>query len=90
MTHRAGRPTVTCMRNGRLTPNGLIIIALTAVFSLTAAHLTDLGTQMLGSGAASTPALIGDVLGLLACAASARFGLRRLSRSSTCRQATRL
>jgi hypothetical protein len=56
------------MTNGRLTPNGLIIIALTAVFSLAAAHLTDLGTRMLGSGAASTPALIGDVLGLLACA----------------------
>jgi hypothetical protein len=72
------------MRNGRLTSNGLIIIALTAVFSLAAGHLTDLGAQLLGSGPASTPALIGDGAGLIACALSARYGLRHLSRSSTC------
>jgi hypothetical protein len=72
------------MRNGRLTPNGLIIIALTAVFSLAAGHLTDVGAQILGSGPASTAALVGDVAGLIACAASARFGLRHLSRSRAC------
>ena len=83
MTPETDGPTVIVMRNGRLTPAGLMMVALTAVFSLAAAHLTDLGIQVLGSGPASTPALIGDVLGLLACAVSARFGFRRLSRSPT-------
>jgi hypothetical protein len=84
MTPGIGGPSVTRMRNGRLTPNGLIILALTAVFSLAAGHLTDLGAQILGSGPASTPALVGDAAGLLACAVSARFGLRHLSRCHTC------
>jgi hypothetical protein len=72
------------MRNGRLASNGLIVIALTAVFSLAAGHLADLGAQLLGSGVPSTSALVGDVAGLLGCAISARYGLRQLSRSSTC------
>ena len=72
------------MRNGRFTPNGLLIIALTAVFSLAAAHLTELGSQLIGPGAPSTPALVGDVAGLIACTISARYGLRHLSRSKAC------
>jgi hypothetical protein len=72
------------MRNGCLTSNGLIIIALTAVFSLAAGHLTDLGAQALGSGGPSTLVLVGDVAGLIGCAISARYGLRQLSRSSIC------
>jgi hypothetical protein len=84
MTHRRGAHILIAMRNGRLTSNGLIVIALTAVFSLTAGHLIDLGTQILGSGPASTLALVGDVAGLIACAISARFGLRHLFRSQTC------
>jgi hypothetical protein len=72
------------MRNGRLTSTGLITIAFTAVFSLAAGHLTDLSAQLLGSGPASTPALIGDGAGLIACALSALYGLRRLSHAKTC------
>jgi hypothetical protein len=72
------------MRNGRLTSNRLIVIALTAVFSLAAGHLVDLGTQILGSCPTSTLALAGDVVGLIACVISARFGLRHLFRSQTC------
>jgi hypothetical protein len=77
------------MRNGRFTRDSLIIIALTAAFSLVAGRLADLGTQILGSGSPSTLALLGDVAGLIACAASARHGLRHLSRSRTCRWASR-
>jgi hypothetical protein len=84
MTPGPGARSVIVMRNGRLTPNTMIVIALTAVFSLAAGHLTDLGAQILGSGAPSTPALVGDVAGLIACAISAAYGLHRLSRSRTC------
>jgi hypothetical protein len=84
MTSRIGARSVVVMRNGHLTPNGLIILALTAVFSLAAGHATDLGAQILGSGPASTPALAGDVVGLIACAISARFGWRHLGRSHGC------
>jgi hypothetical protein len=72
------------MKNRRITTNGLIILALTAVFSLAAAHLVDLGTQLLGSGPTSTFALVGDIAGLLACAVSARFGLRHVRYAQTC------
>jgi hypothetical protein len=75
---------VIVMRNGRLNSNALIVIALTAVFSLAAGHLTDAGAQLLGSGPASTPALIGGAAGLIACALTALYGLRRLSRARTC------
>ena len=84
MTRCPAAPNVIVMRNGRLTPNGLIVIALTVVFSLTAGHLVDLGAQILGSGPTSTLALVGDIAGLIACAVSARFGLRHLSRSQAC------
>jgi hypothetical protein len=84
MTPGAGGRSVIVMRNGRLTPNAMIVVALTAVFSLAAGHLTDLGAQILGSGAPSTFALVGDVAGLIACAISAVYGLRHLSRSRAC------
>jgi hypothetical protein len=84
MTPQGDGPGVTVMRNGRLTPNGLIIIALTAVFSLAAGHLTDLGARLLGSGAPPTLAVIGDVGGLIARAISALYGLRGPSRARTC------
>jgi hypothetical protein len=80
MTPDAAAPSVIVMRNRRITPNVLIGIALTAVFSLAAGHLVDLGSQVLGSGPSSTPALVGDIAGLLACGASAWFGLRHLCR----------
>jgi hypothetical protein len=84
MTPRLGGRIVVAMRNRRLTPTGLIVIALTAVFSLAAGHATDLGAQLLSSGPPSTPALAGDVAGLIACAVSAGYGLRHLDRSRRC------
>lgn len=63
-----------------LTPYNLIVLALTAVFSLAYAQAIDLGSQILGSGTAPTPALIGEAAGLLGCALSARLGFRRLHR----------
>jgi hypothetical protein len=84
MTLRSGLRSVIGMRNGRLTSNGLVIIALTAVFSLATGHLIALGTELLGSGPASTLALVGDIAALLACAVSARFGVRHLRCSRTC------
>jgi hypothetical protein len=79
----AGR-SVIVMKNGRFTPTILIGIALTAVVSLTAAHLVGLGEQILGSGPTSTLALVGNIAGLIACAASAWFGVRGLSRIQAC------
>jgi hypothetical protein len=84
MTPHRARHSVIDMKNGRITPDGLLILALTAVFSLAVGQLTDLGTQVLGSGPASTPALAGDVAGLIACAVSAHFGLRRVLRRRAC------
>jgi hypothetical protein len=84
MTAPAAGRSLVVMKNRRITTNGLIILALTAVFSLAAAHLVDLGTQLLGSGPTSTFALVGDIAGLLACAVSAGFGLRHLRHAQTC------
>lgn len=84
MTPRAGAPSVIAMRNKRLSTHTLIAVALTAVFSLAAAHLVDLGSQVLGSGGPSAPALVGDAVGLVACAVSAWYGLRRLRRPHVC------
>jgi hypothetical protein len=61
----------------------LTVVLLTAVVSLTAAHLVDLGTMTFGSGPVSTWAVIGNLAGLAACAASAWFGARRVFFSST-------
>ncbi len=67
-----------------LTPNTLIVVALTACFSLACAQAIDLGTQVFGSGHTSTLALIGNAAGVLGCALSARFGIRRLHRAQAC------
>jgi hypothetical protein len=72
------------MRNRCLTLDFLVIVALTAIFSLAAGHLTDLAAQIFSSGGPTTPALIGDVAGLIACAASALYGVRSLRRLHTC------
>jgi hypothetical protein len=86
MTHAFGARSVLSMKNARLTSSGFVILALTAVVSLAAGHLTDLGEQLLGSGPVSTPALIGDVLGLIACCISAAYGWRYISRPKGCRR----
>jgi TRAP-type C4-dicarboxylate transport system permease small subunit len=83
MTGSLGGRSVFIMKNGRFTSPGLVILALTAVVSLAAGHLTDLGEQLLGSGPVSTFALVGDVLGLIACGISAWFGWRYIARSRT-------
>lgn len=67
------------MKNGCFTHNALVVVALTAVVSLAAAHLVGLGDQVLGSGPTSTFALVGNIAGLIACAASAWFGVRQLA-----------
>jgi hypothetical protein len=84
MTPAGTGRSVIVMKNGRFTPNTLIVIALTAVVSLTAAHLVGLGEQILGSGPTSTFTLVGNIAGLIACAASAWFGVRQLSRQRAC------
>jgi hypothetical protein len=61
----------------------LTVVLLTAVVSLTAAHLVDLGAMTFGSGPVSTWAVIGNLAGLAACAASAWFGARRVFFSPT-------
>jgi hypothetical protein len=68
------------MDNRLLSPRNLIAFALSAVFSLAAGHLVDLGAQVLGPGPASTPAVVGDLAGLAACAGSAWLGVRGLRR----------
>ena len=84
MTPAPGARSVIVMKNGRFTSNGLILVALTAVVSLAAAHLVGLGTQLLGSEPSSTFSLVGNIAGAIACAASAWFGVRRLSREQAC------
>jgi hypothetical protein len=85
MTCLSGGRSVLAMKNARFTSTGLVILALTGVVSLAAGHLTDLGEQLLGSGPISTPALIGDVVGLITCGISAWYGWRYIARSQGCR-----
>ena len=83
MTPCRGTRSVAAMKNPRFSDRLLIPLALTAVISLAVGHLTDLGVQMLGSGPTSTPALIGDLAGLSACALCVWVGMRRVPRSCT-------
>jgi hypothetical protein len=66
------------MTNRLCISRNLTVVLLTAVISLTFAHLVDLGTMTIGSGSVSTWALIGHLAGLAACAASGWFGVRRV------------
>jgi hypothetical protein len=84
MTPHVGGPSVSHMKKRLITRYSLIILALTAVVSLASGHLVDLGEQLLGSGTPSALALVGDTVGLIACAVSAWFGVRALSRTRTC------
>ena len=68
------------MKNPRVTPNVLVAIALSAVFSLAVAHGIDLARYAFGSGPASPWAIAGSVAGLICCAASATYGLRQMHR----------
>ena len=84
MTFALHGPSVVVMKNARFTSSGLVILALTAAISLAVGHLTGLGEQPLGSGPVSTPALIGNVVGLITCGISALFGWRYIARSQSC------
>jgi predicted membrane protein len=68
------------MKTPRVTPNLLLAIALSAVFSLAIAHGIDLARLTLGSGPASPWAIVGSVAGLIGCAVSAAYGLRHMRR----------
>jgi hypothetical protein len=68
------------MKTPRVTPNLLVAIALSAVFSLAIAHGIDLAHLTLGSGPASPWAIAGSVAGLVSCPVSAWFGLRHMNR----------
>jgi hypothetical protein len=68
------------MKNKLLSRRNLIVLALSAVVSLAVGHLISLGTQVLGTGPASTLVVIGDLAGLAAYVGSAWLGVRGLRR----------
>jgi predicted membrane protein len=68
------------MKTPRISPQLLLGIALSAVFSLAIAHGIDLARFAFGSGPASPWAIAGSVAGLICCAASATYGLRHVHR----------
>jgi predicted membrane protein len=68
------------MKNPRVTPNLLLAIALSAVFSLAIAQGIDLARFAFGTGQSSPWAIAGSVAGLICCAVSARYGLRQMRR----------
>jgi hypothetical protein len=68
------------MKNRFLSTRNLIVLALTAVVSLAAAHLTDLVAWLLGSGPTSGWVVAADLVGLAACGGSAWLGVRSLRR----------
>lgn len=81
MTERGSRRSVACMMKSRfLSPRNLVVLALTAVFSLAVGHMVDLGNQLLGPGPASSVVVIADLAGLATCAGSAWLGVRGLRR----------
>jgi hypothetical protein len=84
MTARDPRHTVADMAKRLRISRNLAVVLLTAVVSLTIAHLVDLGTMTFGSGPVSTWAIVGNLVGLATCAASAWFGTRRVFFSPTC------
>jgi hypothetical protein len=72
------------MKTPRISPQLLLAIALSAVLSLAIAHGIDLARFAFGSGPASPWAIAGGVAGLICCAASATYGLRRVHRHGAC------
>jgi predicted membrane protein len=68
------------MKTPRISPQLLLAIALSAVFSLAIAHGIDLARFAFGSGPTSPWAIAGSVAGLICCAASATYGLRQVHR----------
>ncbi|HEY0280207.1 MAG TPA: hypothetical protein VGC32_18235 [Solirubrobacterales bacterium] len=72
------------MKKPRITPDLILPIALSAVFSLAIAQGLDLGHLVVGSGPASTWSIVGSAAGLISCALSFRYGLRRRQRGYDC------
>jgi uncharacterized membrane protein len=85
MTSPFRGPSLIGMRKHLTSRRLLVPLACTAVVSLMIAHLIDLGTQTLGSGPASTAAVVGDLASLAGCALSVALGLRFAARSEVCR-----
>jgi hypothetical protein len=54
----------------------ILAVAFSAVASLMIGHLIDLGLETLGSGPASTGAVIGDLAGVVGCVVSVILGHR--------------
>jgi hypothetical protein len=84
MTDEVGGRSFFAMKNARLSTRILVPLLFSAAISLAIAHLLDLGYEVLGSEPVSTLAVIGNLAGLVACAASVAVGLRRVSRLSGC------
>ncbi len=80
MTPAPGAPSLADMNKRRWLSHLLIALTCTAVVSLVIGDSIDLGTQLLGAGPASTPAIVGDLAALFACAASVTLGVRFGSR----------
>jgi hypothetical protein len=72
------------MKKPRITPDLILPLALSAVFSLAIAQGIDLGHQLFGAGQASTWSIVGSAAGLIGCALSFRYGLRRRQRGYDC------
>ena len=72
------------MKTPRISPQLLLGVALSAVFSLAIAQAFDLARLIFGSGSASPWSIAGSAAGLVACSLSARYGLRRMHRHGTC------
>ena len=72
------------MKNRRITPNLLVGIALSAVFSLAIAQGFVLVRLIFGAGPASPWSIAGSVVGLICCSIAARYGLRQMHRHGAC------
>ncbi|HWH18998.1 MAG TPA: hypothetical protein VN671_00595 [Solirubrobacterales bacterium] len=72
------------MKTPRISPQLLLGIALSAVFSLAIAQGFNLAKLIFGSGPASPWSIAGSAAGLIACSLSARYGLRQMRRQGTC------
>jgi predicted membrane protein len=72
------------MKTPRISPQLLLGIALSAVFSLAIAQGFTLVRQIFGAGPVSPAAIVGSTVGLIACALSARYGLRHMRRHGAC------
>jgi predicted membrane protein len=72
------------MKTPRISPQLLLGIALSAVFSLAIAQGFALVRLIFGAGPASPWSIAGSVVGLICCSIAARYGLRQMHRHGAC------